>query len=93
MVRFIVSAFMKQHFLYKLFISFTIIAIVITISLWSDNSERIARKCFSNHVNVEEFNIQLLPDIMSASKKPNLGKSVFFHETSCANGIVALNAR
>ncbi|KAG4074470.1 hypothetical protein HA402_015759 [Bradysia odoriphaga] len=93
MVRFIVSTFMKQHFMYKLFISLTIIAIVVTISLWSNNSERMARRCFSNHVNVEEYNIQLLPDIMTATRKPNLGKSVFFHETSCSNGIATLNAR
>lgn len=93
MVRFIVSAFMKQHLMYKLFIGFTIIVIVITISLWSNNGEQIARKCFSNHVNTAEYNIQLLPDIMMATRKPNLGKSVFFHETSCANGIVSLNAR
>lgn len=85
---------MKQHFMYKLFIGLTIVVIVIvTISLWSDNGERMARKCFTNHVNIEDFNIQLLPDIMVATKKPTLGKSVFFHETSCANGIVTLNAR
>lgn len=93
MFRFIVSAFMKQHFIYKLFISLTIIVLVVMISLWSDNSERMARKCFSNHANIEEYNIQLLPDVTLAAKKPNLGKSIFFHETSCANGIVTLNAR
>lgn len=93
MVRFIVSAFMKQHLMYKLFIGLTVIVIVLTISLWSDSSERIAKKCFSNHNNIEEFDILLLPDIMMATKKPSLGKSIFFHETSCANGIVSLNVR
>lgn len=84
---------MKQHLLYKIFISLVFVVIIITISFWPDNSEQLARKCFSNHVNIEEKNIELLQDIMIASKKPNLGKSIFFHETSCANGIVTLNAR
>lgn len=93
MVRSVVSAFMKQHFMYKVFVSLTIIVIVVMISLLSNDSERMARRCFSNHVNVEENNIQLLPDVMTATRKPNLGKSVFFHETSCSNGIATINAR
>ncbi|KAJ6650181.1 Lactosylceramide 4-alpha-galactosyltransferase, partial [Pseudolycoriella hygida] len=94
MVRFLLSVFMKQHFKCKLLTALLLVVIVIiTISLWADSSERLARKCFSNHVNIQEHNIQMLPDIMSASKIPTLGKSIFFHETSCADGIVSLNAR
>ncbi|KAG4074488.1 hypothetical protein HA402_015777 [Bradysia odoriphaga] len=55
--------------------------------------EGIARRCFSNHTNIEAQNIQLFPDIMTAMRKPSLGKSVFFHETSCLDGIATLNAR
>lgn len=52
-----------------------------------------ARRCFSNHFNVQDRNIQLFPDIMTATKKPTFGKSIFFHETSCSKGIAKLNAR
>ncbi|XP_037040179.1 lactosylceramide 4-alpha-galactosyltransferase-like isoform X2 [Bradysia coprophila] len=61
---------MKQHFKYKLFISLTIIVIVIIISICSNGSERMTEKYFSNHVNIEEHNIQLLPDIMTSMRKP-----------------------
>lgn len=43
--------------------------------------------------NIQVWDVELLEDIMSSEKKPQLGKSVFFHETSCSNGIVKLNAR
>lgn len=57
------------------------------------DSEQITNRCFSNHINIEKYNIQLFPDIMTATKKPKLGKTVFFHETSCSKGFATLNAR
>lgn len=39
------------------------------------------------------WNVDLLEDVMLSKKKPQFGKTIFFHETSCGNGVVQLNAR
>lgn len=53
-----------------------------------------ARSCFWPSTNRLQEGIELLEDVLEAETKPSLGKSVFFHETTCLpRGIVQLNAR
>lgn len=44
-------------------------------------------------VSNDDHDILWLEDVMTSLKRPQLGKTVFFHETSCQDGIIRLNAR
>lgn len=89
-------SFLRQQCLYKLLLGLIFVVLVVTISLWSSSVDN-AKKCFalSEHRLPPDFGtITLLEDISHSVKKPKPGKSIFFHETSCArNGLVHLNAR
>ncbi len=37
--------------------------------------------------------IDLLEDVLVSKMQPRPGKSILFHETSCRNGIISINAR
>lgn len=39
------------------------------------------------------FDIQWLDDMLQAKRQPRPGKTIFFHVTSCLNGVVDLTAR
>lgn len=55
-----------------------------------------AKQCFGldRHTFHPDPKIAYLEDVMESQRKPKLGKTVFFHETSCLkDGIVHLNAR
>lgn len=72
---------------------FVVSLLTLTTILYMLNiDERVNRKrCFQATHQV--WDVQLLQDILEADKQPQMGKSVFFHETSCTNGVVKLNAR
>lgn len=91
-VRLMISRFTRQHIISKLLIALAFILTIATLTYWSNADFRLnAKKCFMNNNLV--WDVELLEDIMLSEKKPQLGKSVFFHETSCSDGIVKLNAR
>lgn len=88
----------RQPFLYKiLLILIFVVLIIISLSLWSTDNGAIGHKCFS--LNDESLlttyqDIIFLDDITYSVKKPTPGRSIFFHETSCArDGLITLNAR
>lgn len=79
--------------MYKVLLSLVLVVLVlISISFWSESDIQYARKCFrgSSYRNNE---IVLLHDVLEADRKPQMGKTIFFHETSCLNGVIRLNAR
>lgn len=88
----------KQHFFYKVILILIILSLIVTISMWSltiDTTEM--KKCF-RHKDIFDSETQgtiiYLEDVMESKRKPQSGKSIFFHETSCStDGIVKLNAR
>lgn len=49
--------------------------------------------CFMHYVSNDDHDILWLDDVMTAIKRPEQGKNIFFHETSCQDGIIRLNAR
>lgn len=86
------SKLMRQHCIYKVLITLVFLVTIITITYWTNIDLGMnTKKCFLD--NHRLFDVDLLDDIMSSERKPQLGKTVFFHETSCANGVVKLNAR
>lgn len=92
------SVSFKQPFMYKLYLILIIVVlIIIGLSLWTSNDTAIGHKCFGLNADlpVESYqDIVFLEDISHSAKKPQPGKSIFFHETSCArNGQITLNAR
>ena len=91
--RTLLSSFVRQHLMYKVLITLIFIVTIVIFSHWSQlEFQKNAKKCYTlNTENLE--GIQLLEDIMTSSKKPQFSKSIFFHETSCSNGILKLNAR
>lgn len=90
--RSIISKFLRQHCIYKILITLACIATIVTFTYWSNVEYRLnAKKCFQK--NNLLWDIDLLEDIMESNRKPQLGKSIFFHETSCSEGLVKLNAR
>ncbi|XP_031632385.1 lactosylceramide 4-alpha-galactosyltransferase-like [Contarinia nasturtii] len=56
-----------------------------------------AKQCFklkSTSVGADISSINFFEDVMKSGKHPTLGKTIFFHETSCStNNLVHLNAR
>lgn len=91
-VRPMISRFARQHIISKLLIGLAFVLTIATLTYWSNADAHLnAKKCFMNNNLV--WDVELLEDIMSSEKKPQPGKSIFFHETSCSNGIVKLNAR
>lgn len=82
---------LPYHF--KLLLVLALIVIGTSIYYTYRDERPIAGKqCYiaSNHM---PSNLIMLEDIMDSVPKPQLSRSVFFHETSCTNGIVRLNAR
>lgn len=89
------SAFLKQHLLYKVLLSFILILTIISISYWPISKVTLdSRQCFlerkENHYHKDS---KLLEDVMTAKRKPTPGKTIFFHETSCSNEFIKLNPR
>lgn len=70
----------------------------LTILIWTflaPNVER-AKQCFRLTTALGDAisTINFFEDVMESKRKPTPGRSVFFHETSCAkDGLVHLNAR
>lgn len=65
-----------------------------TIVVWtffvSDVSK--AKQCF--RLKPDTLGVVYFEDVLESKKHPTPGKSIFFHETSCAtDGLVHLNAR
>lgn len=93
------STFLRQQFLYKFLLILILVVLIVTISLWSSiRDTRSSEKCFKHNEDtataLANGNIIFLEDVMEAGRKPTLGKTIFFHETSCStNGLVWLNAR
>lgn len=84
------SNFVRPHF--KVILALIILLVILTISIWVTTTDD-ARKCFMHRV-VERGSIVFLADVIKSEKKPQYGKSIFFHETSCSSkGLVQLNAR
>lgn len=88
--------FVRQPFLYKCLLLLICLALVIiNVAFWIPVKSE-PQKCFTlseNHLPAIGA-INVLEDISESETKPKLGKSIFFHETSCGrNGIVRLNAR
>lgn len=67
------------------------------MSIWSFDSITNAKKCFRHKNSVESeaaHTIEFLEDVMAAETRPQNGKNIFFHETSCLDDhLVRLNAR
>lgn len=53
---------------------------------------RYAMKCYSSPANPTS-EIDLLPDILLETTKLQNGSNIFFHDTSCLQGLVKLTAR
>lgn len=87
----------RQPMMYKLLLLLIfIVLIIIGLSLRSSDHTAIGHKCFDfkTPLAADTQNIILLDDISHSEKKPQPGKSIFFHETSCArDGLITLNAR
>lgn len=90
----------RQNILFKLLSICCLCIMFMTIFFYmtTTNNQRInMKKCFRHKSVVEtEANhaIIFLDDIMQAKKRPQKGRSIFFHETTCSeNGLVRLNAR
>lgn len=91
-IRLMISRFARQHIISKFLIGLAFVLFIATFTYWTKTDFRLnGRKCFMKNDLV--WDVELLEDIMTSEKKPQPGKSVFFHETSCSNGIVKLNAR
>lgn len=53
-----------------------------------------AKNCYRSNNEKVFDDLELLEDVLQAEYKPKLGRSIFFHETSCTrDGICLLNAR
>lgn len=91
------TSLLRQPFLYKCLVGLIFVALIVTnFTFWTSNKTD-PQKCFTtfgeNH-SPAIGEINLLEDISESETKPKLGKSIFFHETSCGrNGMVRLNAR
>lgn len=93
MVRLKISKCGRQHIISKLLIGIAFVLTIVALTYWLTNGFRWnGKKCFIINENLIS-DLKLLEDIMVSEKKPQPGNSVFFHETSCSNGIVKLNAR
>lgn len=93
MLRPFIYGFMKLHTMYKVLLSLILVVLIlISISFWSDTDIQYARKCFRGNNNINKDVISLY-DVMAADRKPQKGKTIFFHETSCSDGVIRLNAR
>ena len=86
---------LNRFFYYKIlcivFISVVLIAYVLPFYTSVQSRYESNKICFQHYPI--DGTVELLEDIMEAEKKPELGKSIFFHETSCLNGLFKLNAR
>lgn len=90
----LIAKFLRQPYAFRLLVGAVVLLTLTTILYWLQASatERVnGKECFQDSHRV--WDVQLLDDIMLAEKKPQMGKSVFFHETSCSRGVVELNAR
>lgn len=89
-----------------LILSFFLLILYIYFSTSSDTKDKVRiyfsntlssvtedkeRSCYSNTYIPEHT--ELLQDVLSSKVQPTFGKSIFFHETSCRNGIISINAR
>lgn len=93
-LRTFIFSFMKFQTMYKLLLSLISIVLLITVvSFWFESDIQYARKCFTASYLKEQVGLVSLSDVMVHERKPKLGKTIFFHETSCSNGIIQLNAR
>lgn len=92
-VRSNMSRFFRLYCGYKILLGLLLVITMISIAYWMYVSEARtnAIKCFTNNHDI--WDVKLLEDVMESERKPRAGKSIFFHETSCSNGIVKLNAR
>lgn len=93
--RITIASIFRKHNSYKILITLIVICIIVTFTYWPNVLRgRNFKSCFINQLNSDDEPIQFLDDIMASKKKPQMGKTIFFHETSCASdGIVKLNAR
>lgn len=61
---------------------------------WHDDRERLGIKCYTRTCEGGDCPLSLGDIVGGDGRKPALGKSVFFHETSCSKtGIVKLKPR
>lgn len=82
-------------------IMFILIFIILTgtaswfkIVLTQKTSKQTCYEYNKENVATRNKNITMLEDILEATRKPTLGKTIFFHETSCSpNGLIHLDTR
>lgn len=80
---------------FRIFVVFLLAVAGIYLLYLPESRDRYktAQQCYhQNRASLDE-NIILLEDITDSKNQPKPGQSIFFHETSCTNGIVKLNAR
>lgn len=74
----------------------TLIALLVWSILVTSTGEK-AKQCFRRPVDIGPAaapSIAYFPDLLRSARRPKMGKTIFFHETSCSgDGFVRLNAR
>lgn len=80
----------RYRYLFCLLISIALLSLLLS----SLNKQDDVRECFIHSTSESKYT--KLEDILLSSRKPQPGKSIFFHETSCsssAENILSLTAR
>lgn len=91
--------FGRRRTIFSVIFSLSLLFMIITVLVNINASINfIASKACYQHKEIDgsELNgsIAFLDDILFSERQPRLGKSIFFHETSClADNLVRLNAR
>lgn len=86
----------RLHICYKalLIMMIGMLIYLFTVNLLSDIYRQNLHQCYaSKRLYDNDANVRWFDDILHSSRQPQLGRTIFFHQTTCLNAVVKLTNR
>lgn len=95
-VRAALSRLNRLHVCYKALLIMMIgtLLYLVTVNLLDKAYRQNLRQCYaSKRMYDSDANVRWLDDILHSTRQPRLGRTIFFHQTTCLNVVVELTNR